>query len=66
MTKSLVTHSLSETSTPLDTQPSTPVCVGSKLDAVVEEDEEADMCDFNARLACPRHASCWLQGLSAA
>jgi len=34
------------------------VCVGSTLDAVVEEDEEEDMCDFKARLACPRHASC--------
>ena len=34
------------------------MCVGSTLDAVVEEDEEEDMCDFNARLACPRHASC--------
>ena len=57
-TKSQVTHPLSETITLLDTQPSTPVCVGSKLDAVVEDDEEEDMCDFNARLACLRDASC--------
>jgi len=57
-TKSPVTHSLSETTTLLDTQPITPVCVDSKLDAVVEDDEQEDMCDFNARLACPRDASC--------
>jgi len=57
-TKSQVTPPLSETTTLLDTQPSTPVCVGSKLDAVVEDDEEEDMCDFNARLACLRDASC--------
>jgi len=50
------------TTTLLDTQPSTPVCVGSKLDAVVEDDAENYMCDFNAqdvaRLACLRAASC--------
>jgi len=57
-TKSQVTHPLSETTTLLDTQPSTPVCVGSKLDAFVEDDDEEDMCDFNARLACLRDASC--------
>jgi len=57
-TKSQVTPPLSETTTLLDTQPSTPVCVGSNLDAVVEDDEEDDMCDFNARLACLRDASC--------
>jgi len=57
-TKSQVTPLLSETTTLLDTQHSTPVCVGSKLDAVVEDDAEEDMCDFNARLACLRDASC--------
>jgi len=61
-TKSRVTPQLSETTTLLDTQPSTPVCVGSKLDAVVEDDEENYMCDLNAqviaRLACLRAASC--------
>jgi len=57
-TKSQATPLLSETTTLLDTQPSTPVCVGSKLDAVVEDDEEEDMCDFNARLVCLRDASC--------
>jgi len=57
-TKSHVTHPLSETTTLLDTQLRTPMCVGSKLDAVVEDDEEEDMCEFNARLACLRDASC--------
>jgi len=57
-TKSQVTRPLSETTTLLDTQPSTPVCVGSKFDAFVEDDDEEDMCDFNARLACLRDASC--------
>ena len=61
-TKSRVTPQLSETTTLLDTQLSTPVCVGSKLDAVVEDDEENYMCDLNAqdgaRLMCLRAASC--------
>jgi len=57
-TKSQVTPPLSETTTLLDTQPSTPVCVGRKLDEVVEDDKEEDMCHFNARLACLRDASC--------
>jgi len=57
-TKSQVIHPLSETTTLLDTQPSTPGCVGSKLDAFVEDDYEEDMCDFNACLACLRDASC--------
>ena len=46
-TKSQVTHPLSQATTLLDTQPSTPLCVGRKLDAVVEDDEEEDMCDLN-------------------
>jgi len=43
-TKLQVNPPLSETTTLLDTQPSTPVCVGSKLDAVVEDDEESSRC----------------------
>jgi len=57
-TRSQATPPLSEMTTLLDTQPSTPVCVRSKLDAVVEDEEEKDICDFNARLACLRDASC--------
>jgi len=57
-TKSQATHPVSETTTLLDTQLSTPVCVGSKLDAHVEDDEGGDMCELNARLACLRDASC--------
>jgi len=34
------------------------VCVGSKLDAFVEDDDEEDMFKINARLACLRDASC--------
>jgi len=57
-TKSQVTHLVSETTTLLDTQLSTPGCVDSKLDADVEDDEGEDMCELNARLACLRDASC--------
>ena len=51
-TKSQVTHLVSETTTLLDTQLSTPGCVDSKLDADVEDDEGEDMFELNARLAC--------------